>query len=164
MRATMRLAVTALLLSPAASVTAAVAAPTVAFSLAGHWLLNPKKTEDAREKMLQARGARDGGEPMKGAFFDPPPEMTIAQTDDAVTILVKDGGIREIHPKRGQTGSPRWTNDGLFVRFRPAPGHGAPRTHMFSVSKDGKELTEIVTLESRWGPVTVRRVYDAVSP
>jgi hypothetical protein len=119
--------------------------------------------------MRQVRGDRGGSEPpMNGAFFNPPAELTIAQTAEVVTMFVKDGAITEIHADgrlvhHGQaSNSARWTKDGLVVEVQP--GRGARRTETFSVSKDGRELTETLTLESRWGLVTVRRVYDAVSP
>jgi hypothetical protein len=158
----MRVAIVAVLLSGVPQVLAADPASQATPSLSGHWIFNAKKSEDARAKMRQARGASGDNEPMNGPFFDPPPDMTIAQTADTVTIFVKDGGIRELHPKPEGSGSPRWTKDGLFVRVHPPQGHGAPRTQLFSVSKDGKELVEVVTLETpRWGPVSARRVYDA---
>jgi hypothetical protein len=159
----MRLAVVALLLSGTSRLLAGVAAPEPVPSLAGHWIFNAKKSDDAREKMRETRGDSDAQ--TNGAFFNPPTDMTIAQTPDEVTVFVKDGGIREIHPD-GKTwhnqhgsGSAQWVKDTLVVQLQPA--HSAPRTQTFSVSKDGKELTEVVTLASRWGAISVRRVYDA---
>jgi hypothetical protein len=116
--------------------------------------------------MRQVSGESDAQK--NGAFFNPPADMTIAQTADEVTMFVKDGAIREIHPdgkvwhNPHGSGSARWTKDALVVDLQPA--HGAPRTQTFTVSKDGKELTEVVTLASHWGPVTVRRIYDAATP
>lgn len=166
----MRLLVVALLLSGAPRLVAAADGSSATPSLAGHWLFNATKSDDAREKMRQVRGNRGGPEPpMNGAFFSPAAaELTIAQTADVVTILVKDGAILEIHPNGkivhhgGGTSSTQWTRDGLFTDVQPA--RGARRTKTLSISNGGKELIEVSTLESRWGPVTVRHVYDAVRP
>lgn len=193
------------------------AAPVV--SLSGRWRFNVDKSEDAREKMKEARAARggdegggggrwgggggggwgghgggggrggyggggmggrrrpsgdgDGGQaperrPNMSRFFEPAKEILITQTANEITILDKDGPIRVLHPDghkyKTDNGDSdiktHWDKEKLVVDTEPA--RGAKLSEAYVVSTDGKELTEDVQMDGRFGKVTVRRVYDAL--
>jgi hypothetical protein len=102
------------------------------------------------------------------AFFEPAQEMTITDTTAEITLFEKDGAIRVLHAdgEKHKTDNgngdvkTRREKDKLVVETENAGG--GKLTEVFSLSADGKELTNNLRLQGRFGNVDVRRVYDAL--
>jgi hypothetical protein len=151
--------------------------------ITGHWKLNLAQSDDAHQKMKEARAAHaqaaqgshpegdhdesaEAAQPAGNGFFNPPNELTVKQTADGITIFVKDGAIRVLHPdgkrRRASTSfvTTHWEQNALVVYIEP--DKAAKRTQTFTISEDKRQFFEVVRLESAFGPVSIRRVYDAV--
>jgi hypothetical protein len=101
------------------------------------------------------------------SLLEATPEMTITHTEAEIAVLEKDGRLRTLHPDgqkyKTDTGGEvktRWDNDRLIVETKRDRGPSVTET--LGLSADRKQLVSTLRLEGRsFGPVTVRRVYDA---
>jgi hypothetical protein len=162
------------------------AAPASA-DLSGRWVFNQELSDDAREKMREARergGGPGGGRPPTGsggggmggdddpreatrAVFEPAEELTVTQDATQIGVEEKFGRTRRLHPdgKKYKTDNgaseikSSWKEGKLVVETKSLRGGRVLET--WERIPDGSRLIVNVKMEGGFGPgLTLKRVYD----
>ena len=149
----------ALLLAVAMTASWGLAADT---DFSGTWKLNAEKSDQPGGGGGRGRGGRGG----------PAQEMTITQTEDGMTIsggqretVIKPGaGAQEMTGRMGGSQEASWEGANLVVVRNISTQRGDFKiTTTWSVSDDGKTLTQQVSRDMGDGPQTSKIVYDKQS-
>jgi hypothetical protein len=103
----------------------------------------------------------------RALLFNPPQQLTVAQTATEIAILDQDGLMRALHPdgKSYKVGAgedevkARWESDHLVVETK-AKG-GTKLTETYGLDPEKHRLTVVLNIEGGSRPaLSVRRVYD----
>jgi len=162
------------------------AAPASA-DLSGRWVFNQELSDDAREKMREARergGGPGGGRPPTGsggggmggdddpreatrAVFEPAEELTVTQDATEIGVEEKFGRTRRLHPdgKKYKTDNgaseirTAWKEGRLLVETKRARGGSVVET--WERVPDGSRIIVNVKVQNPFGPaIELKRIYD----